>query len=81
MEPHIYPCPTNHYLSSHNFLEPFLYCMLHYIHFQQYIEPMYLEHVLNDKLVHLDKKIYMLLYFYQYMGRFNQRIPSIGSQF
>ena len=56
---------TIHELTSWNVLKPFLKCMLHCTHFLHYIVKLVLEHVYHDQLVHLDSKLYMLLYFFQ----------------
>ena len=83
MEPHMDPCKKTNYLEPWNVLDPFLQCMLYYIHSQHYIDKMDLEHVWNDQLSQLDKTQYMILYLCKYLDNptiCNQRTPLIGSK-
>ena len=55
MEPHMDTFPNTHYLTSWSVLEPFLHCMYDCTKFQHLIDQLYLDHVCNDQLLHLDK--------------------------
>ena len=61
MELYMDPCSKIHELTSLNVTNTFLQCILNCNNFMHFIEQLFLKHVYNGQLAHLDKRSYIIL--------------------